>query len=396
MDPFETPPATQLPVDPFGTPPATPPPAANAAEFVNAFRNNVERVGAFLGGGVAGAAASLDALLAPILRGDYAAVGKVSRDLARQAAADAAREIDPGLARQLEEAEAARRARAHRVAERRKPHAQRVEERRVEAERAAAEREAQREAERAERRRVQAAEHAARVAEREAQREAERAERRRVQAAEHAARVTEREAERAAEREANRQRREAEHAARVAQREADRQRRAAEVTAERDAAEADRQRQAAERAAERRRRDRGLAAVDFTDVICRGELEVPRFDAGRRSQECAACKAKLWPAETKRRAMCCSGGKVALAAFQVPPEDSAAKDILDMWARDDRLGQALRKYARAVNNALALASQTAKFPTPPGGGWSPTVVIQGKAYFNIGALRAAEGEEGSP
>ena len=68
------------------------------------------------------------------------------------------------------------------------------------------------------------------------------------------------------------------------------------------------------------------------------------------------------------------------------------KDILDTWARDDQLGQTLRKYARAVNNALALASQTAKFPTPPGGGWSPTVVIQGKAYFNIGVLRAAEGE----
>ena len=128
MDPFETPPATQSSVDPFDTPPATPRPAANAAEFVNGFRNNVERDAAFLGGGVAGAAASLDALLAPILRGDYAAVGQVSRDLARQAAA----------------AEAARRARAHRVAERRKPHAQRVEERRAEAERAAAEREAQR------------------------------------------------------------------------------------------------------------------------------------------------------------------------------------------------------------------------------------------------------------
>ena len=126
MDPFETPPATQSSVDPFGTPPATPPPAANAADFVNAFRSNIEGVGAFLGGGVAGASASLDALLAPILRGDYAAVGQVSRDLARQASDAAARELDPGLARRRDEAEAARRARAHRVAEMRKPHAQRV------------------------------------------------------------------------------------------------------------------------------------------------------------------------------------------------------------------------------------------------------------------------------
>jgi hypothetical protein len=132
--------------------------------------------------------------------------------------------------------------------------------------------------------------------------------------------------------------------------------------------------------------------VDFTDPICRGEHEVERFDCQERSEECAACKAILWEGETTRKAMCCSGGKVALLLFEVPPEGSAAKAILDTWARDDRHGRPLRMYARAVNNALALASQTAKFPTPPGGGWSPTVVIQGKAYFNIGALRAAEGE----
>ena len=46
MDPFETPPATQSSVDPFGTPPATPRPAPNAADFVNAFRSNIERIGA--------------------------------------------------------------------------------------------------------------------------------------------------------------------------------------------------------------------------------------------------------------------------------------------------------------------------------------------------------------
>ena len=137
----------------------------------------------------------------------------------------------------------------------RKPRAQRLEERRVEAERREAEREAAREVERR-------------------QRNAEREE--------------EREAARAAA-EAARKRREA--------RMADRQR----------------------RAADQRRRDRGLAAVDFTDVICRGEHPVECFDAGRRSQECAACKAKLWEGEVSRKAMCCSGGKVALAAFRSLP-----------------------------------------------------------------------------
>jgi hypothetical protein len=129
MDPFETPPATQSPVDPFGTPPATPRSAANAADFVNAFRSNIEGDAAFRGGGggVVGAAASLDALLAPILRGDYAAVGQVSRDLARRAADASARELDAGLARRQDAAEAARRARAHRIAEMGKPHAQRLE-----------------------------------------------------------------------------------------------------------------------------------------------------------------------------------------------------------------------------------------------------------------------------
>ena len=37
MDPFETMTATQSPVDPFGTPPATPRPAAEVADFVNAY-----------------------------------------------------------------------------------------------------------------------------------------------------------------------------------------------------------------------------------------------------------------------------------------------------------------------------------------------------------------------
>ena len=49
MNPFETPPVTQSTVDPFGTPPSTQPPAVNAADFVNAFRSNIERFGAFLG-----------------------------------------------------------------------------------------------------------------------------------------------------------------------------------------------------------------------------------------------------------------------------------------------------------------------------------------------------------
>ena len=154
----------------------------------------------------------------------------------------------------------------------RKPRAQRLEERRVEAERREAEREAAREVERR-------------------QRNAEREE--------------EREAARAAA-EAARKRREA--------RMADRQR----------------------RAADQRRRDRGLAAVDFTDVICRGEHEVERFDAGRRSHACPECKSKIWEKELERKPMCCSCGKVALLAFQVSPEGSAAKDILDRQSQRRR------------------------------------------------------------
>ena len=45
---------------------------------------------------MAGAAASLDALLAPILRGDYAAVGQVSRDLTQQASGRSCSRARPG------------------------------------------------------------------------------------------------------------------------------------------------------------------------------------------------------------------------------------------------------------------------------------------------------------
>ena len=176
-------------------------------------------------------------------------------------------------------ADAARRARAHRVADMRKPRAQRIEERRAEAERAAAEREAQCEAKRAGRRWEQEAEHAAHIAQ--------------------------------ARRGRSRQCREARRAA---------ERKAARATAR--------------GARPSGGGGTGVCAVGFPDVICRGEHEVERFDASRRSEECETCKAKLWAAETfEGDVLLCRQGVAGAFPGSSGP---AAEAVLDTWARDDR------------------------------------------------------------
>ena len=57
-----------------------------------------------------------------------------------------------------------------------------------------------------------------------------------------------------------------------------------------------------------------------------------------------------------------------------------------MWSDTSDEGKLLRKYSRQINNALALASQAVKENFPAHGGWTPSVIIQGKLYHRIGSM----------
>ena len=63
-------------------------------------------------------------------------------------------------------------------------------------------------------------------------------------------------------------------------------------------------------------------------------------------------------------------------------------NIVDTWKATTDIANVLRKYARQLNNALAIASVTAASEVVPrDGAWAPSVVICGKVYTRIGPLR---------
>ncbi|XP_043242049.1 uncharacterized protein LOC122391808 [Amphibalanus amphitrite] len=172
-------------------------------------------------------------------------------------------------------------------------------------------------------------------------------------------------------------------AAREADRERVRERRHREEEEQRDA------RRAADAAAHRDRRareDRASRAACDADAVLSGRQQVAVLDVGRREVECLHCRALLWRAE--RATLCCSGGKVQLEPVPPPPPRLRA-----LWTDDDPTAQTFRKHARRLNTALSLASLMTREVQQPGGGFSPSVVIQGRLYHRIGPLRARDGEE---
>ena len=197
-------------------------------------------------------------------------------------------------------------------------------------------------------------------------------------------------------------------AAREQIRERQRQRRAAITDAEREAerqlnrdghrnrrADApDEEEQAARRAADaaaraaRRRaaRERGNRAACDAEAVLAGRQQVAVYRIGDREVQCPHCGALLW--RTERDTLCCSGGKVQLEPVPPPPPM-----LRELWTADDATAQTFRKHARRLNTALSLASLMTRDVRQPGGGFSPSVVIQGRLYHRIGPLRARDGEE---
>ena len=107
------------------------------------------------------------------------------------------------------------------------------------------------------------------------------------------------------------------------------------------------------------------------------------------STTCAGCGAELLPGEVTSSnptygSICCKKNKVSL-----PPICTPCPEVTKLWHdADGVIGKTLRKFARAINNTLAFASQKVKRPNnlPGSSTWSPTVVIQGRVHHFIGSL----------
>merc|ERR1712224_297731 len=136
--------------------------------------------------------------------------------------------------------------------------------------------------------------------------------------------------------------------------------------------------------------------------VINGTLPVEPSDVGRLAltpeeatpaTTCSACDAQLLPGEVASTnptlgSHCCRQGKVVLDIVKCP--DSK---LTQLWHATTSLGRTLRKFARPINNALAMASQVVCEPrnAPGRGGWNPSYVIQGKLHHCMGPLYPSEG-----
>ncbi|MGA1502986.1 MAG: hypothetical protein ACO38Z_10310, partial [Candidatus Nanopelagicales bacterium] len=136
---------------------------------------------------------------------------------------------------------------------------------------------------------------------------------------------------------------------------------------------------------------RGCHAQDiFHDV------DAPRVDRHTCSmtiggKSCPHCFARLYPSE--RPNACCSGGKV-----HVPDVRAPSPFLHDLWTAAASVPKLFRKHARALNNALALASTKVDIPPPPSGrgGWQPTFCIQGRLYHRVGPVLPDQSGDTTP
>jgi hypothetical protein len=160
----------------------------------------------------------------------------------------------------------------------------------------------------------------------------------------------------------------------------------------------------------------GRQIVQPSDV---GRVALSR-DAATAETTCAECDAQLLPGEVQNvggrvcGSLCCGHGKVKLERADPP-----LPELTKLWHDpSSALAKTLRKFARQLNNALALASQRVSRPNaPPGmadapsircsllsitrpslllsgrGGWQPSVVIQGKLRHCMGPLLTEDGQQ---
>ncbi|XP_003740984.1 uncharacterized protein LOC100902978 [Galendromus occidentalis] len=107
--------------------------------------------------------------------------------------------------------------------------------------------------------------------------------------------------------------------------------------------------------------------------------------------QCSACMAAHFQGERtmpggSAYTTCCAKGKVHVALFErFPPP------LRDLFLNQDQDSKSFRQHIRNYNNALAMASMTAKIE-PPSGNGPYCFRVHGQVYHRIGGLRPPSGQ----
>ena len=111
------------------------------------------------------------------------------------------------------------------------------------------------------------------------------------------------------------------------------------------------------------------------------KLEDSMDSIGEMTWKCEYCGALKFKKETP--SSCCSNGKVLLEPFPTPPSKIQA-----LWTGNDERAALFRKHARTINNAVCLTSLEAMERR---GGFTPSIIFQGKVHHRVGALLPDQG-----
>ena len=140
------------------------------------------------------------------------------------------------------------------------------------------------------------------------------------------------------------------------------------------------------------RKGRSLKARGAEDVLS-GKQIVKPFTFGKlggagEGHTCQWCKAELFESEAIN--LCCSGGLVKVDPF--PEPSPHLKGLLENLDQPD--SKTFMKHIQKFNQALSFASLTINYQNPfwaRNGAFNPNVVITGRSYYNIGAVRPEPG-----
>jgi hypothetical protein len=93
----------------------------------------------------------------------------------------------------------------------------------------------------------------------------------------------------------------------------------------------------------------------------------------------------------RKRCSVAFGGKVNLLPHLLGAEGMAKRKIHNLWTSPCHKGRVLRKFTRPISNALASAKFDKRNAAdlPGSSGWVPQVVVIGRLYQNLAALRPA-------
>ena len=103
---------------------------------------------------------------------------------------------------------------------------------------------------------------------------------------------------------------------------------------------------------------------------------------GDMNHKCTHCGALKFRKETS--STCCLNGQVVLDPFPKPPPE-----LLKLWTGKDTQSKVFRENSRQLNNSVCLTSVQVNERR---GGYTPSVIFQGRVHHRIGAIANVEGE----